>query len=117
MSCGRGVVMPPKRTDLAKYGLTQEEFDELWYSTCGRCPLCAKAFTRDRRRPAAIDHDHKTGETRGLICRQCNVLLGYLHDGIAWMRNAVAYLTNYPVRRVLGGRRFHIDAPPRKESA
>jgi hypothetical protein len=108
---------PPKRsaTELRKFGLTQDEFDELWHACLGRCPLCEKAFTRDRRRPAAIDHDHKTGAVRGLLCRQCNWLLGFLHENVAWMRRAVHWLENNTVSLLFGSARYVKDAPPRKE--
>lgn len=111
------MIDPPKRSasSLAKFNVTQDEFAGMWVAQCGRCYLCTKAFTRDSRRPAAIDHDHKTGMVRGLLCKQCNFKLGWLHEAIEWFRNAVAYLTNPPATRTIG-ERYVQHAPPRKET-
>jgi hypothetical protein len=42
-----------------------------------------------------IDHDHKTGMIRGVLCQKCNLGLGHMNDDIALMRNAIAYLEKY----------------------
>lgn len=59
------------------YGLTQEEFDGLLAYQEGRCVGCDQPFTG----PICIDHDHETGDVRGLLCVGCN-----FHDalGTAW---------------------------------
>jgi hypothetical protein len=45
---------------------------------------------------AHVDHDHVTGEVRGLLCHACNIGIGGLRDSIALLKNAVAYLESGP---------------------
>lgn len=73
-----------------RYGITPEMYAELWNAQNGRCylPSCG--------RPAeVVDHDHDTGEVRGLLCRQCNTALGMLRDNPALMRDAAAYIESF----------------------
>ena len=55
-----------------KYGLTIEDVEELLVIQSNRCALCLKLFTK----MFDIDHDHKTGKVRGLLCRDCNIVIG-----------------------------------------
>jgi hypothetical protein len=65
----------------AKYGITVEEYQAMFDSQGGVCKLCGQEETTrisrgDGIRSLAVDHDHKTGKVRGLLCHQCNVVLG-----------------------------------------
>lgn len=42
----------------------------------------------------AIDHDHKTGKIRGLLCTRCNTAIGLLNDNIDFLRRAIMYLNS-----------------------
>jgi Recombination endonuclease VII len=55
-----------------KYGMEQEDYDELLESQGGRCAICGRPFGR-----VCIDHDHATGQVRGLLCNLCNSRLGW----------------------------------------
>jgi len=55
-----------------KYGLTLDAFHRLHAAQDGRCAICREP------KPLHIDHDHASGHVRGLLCRRCNVALGYL---------------------------------------
>lgn len=55
-----------------QYGLSEADLDAMKVASGGRCALC------ERRTELVIDHDHATGNVRGLICAQCNTLLGWL---------------------------------------
>jgi hypothetical protein len=81
--------MPPNHV-LKKYGLSREQYQQLWDLSGGRCPLCNKRFGWNR--PACIDHDHKTYRVRGLLCSPCNYELGCLHDNEGWLDAAARYL-------------------------
>jgi hypothetical protein len=61
-----------RRRRLRRYGLTQADVDSMMSAQGGRCLLCR------RKVELVIDHDHSTGRVRGLICGQCNVLIGWL---------------------------------------
>ncbi len=65
----------------AKYGITIEEYQAMFDSQGGVCKLCGQEETTrisrgDGIRSLAVDHDHNTGKVRGLLCYQCNVVLG-----------------------------------------
>lgn len=42
-----------------------------------------------------VDHDHKTGDVRALLCSRCNSLLGYADDSIELLKRAIAYLESF----------------------
>jgi hypothetical protein len=65
----------------AKYGITVEDYQSMFDSQGGVCKLCGMEETTkiskgDGVRSLAVDHDHNTGKVRGLLCHQCNVVLG-----------------------------------------
>jgi hypothetical protein len=53
----------------------------------GCCAVCGKSS-----KTLQVDHDHTTGEVRGLLCRWCNLLLGNAHDSVKILENAATYL-------------------------
>jgi len=74
---------------IARYGITQAEYDELLARQDGLCAIC-------RRPPGAkrlhVDHEHGTGVVRGLLCVSCNMKLGVLEKR-EWRGSAEAYLS------------------------
>lgn len=80
-----------QRDRLREYGLTQEEYDLLQVAQGGICPICVRACDDWH-----IDHNHETGEVRGLLCRDCNWALGHFSDNAARMTRAQAYLEQTP---------------------
>lgn len=75
-----------RKLRLRKYGLTEESYAALVDASGLFCPLC-------RTEPArAIDHCHRTGRVRGLICDRCNVALGLFRDNPETLRRAIKYL-------------------------
>ena len=61
-----------------KYGLTLEQVDKILISQDHKCALCGKSLKETKR---CIDHDHKTGKVRGILCVRCNLTLGFIEDG------------------------------------
>lgn len=83
-----------------KYGVTHAEFSQQWDRQQGCCAICRgelpDLMTYDnRRRGYAIDHNHNTGEFRGILCTKCNSLLGMAKDSVEVLRRAVTYLIEY----------------------
>ncbi len=60
-----------------RYGITAEQYNILLESQNERCGLCGKHQSRFKNR-LAVDHDHQTNRVRGLLCVECNILLGHL---------------------------------------
>ncbi|WP_174901051.1 endonuclease VII domain-containing protein, partial [Mycolicibacterium aichiense] len=59
----------------------------------------------------SVDHDHKTGIIRGLLCTMCNkYTLGWARDCIEFFKRAIAYLTSPPAVQVIGERIAPIEA-------
>jgi hypothetical protein len=74
---------------LRKYGITEAEWDALFTMQEGRCVICAVDLATVK---ACVDHDHVTGEVRGLLCNVCNQGLGYFGDDPDRLLAAAAYL-------------------------
>lgn len=76
---------------LKLYGITAQRYDELNEAQGGKCGICGKVCVTGNR--LAVDHDHGTGEVRGLLCLNCNQGLGKFFDDITLLSNAIEYLT------------------------
>jgi hypothetical protein len=83
-----------------RYGIELGDYDRLYRGQSGVCAICRRATGRTRR--LSVDHDHKTGEVRGLLCRPCNDVLGLARDDPAFFLRAIEYLANPPARAILG---------------
>jgi len=77
------------RQNKGRYGLTPEEFEKILADQKGLCCICAQPM-----KPPCVDHDHKTKKIRGLLCRGCNLALGYLQDSTKLLQSAIDYLKN-----------------------
>lgn len=76
----------------SRYGLTTGDFKRMLTEQCGVCAICSGIGDK---LGLCIDHDHTTKEVRRLICRTCNLALGYLKDSSKVARAAMKYLENY----------------------
>jgi len=85
-----------------KYGITEDQWDEIYTLQNGICPICKKnlRFRRDLvGKMPAVDHDHRTGVIRGLVCQYpCNYVLGYLHDNSDMFLSCSKYLNSPPTK-------------------
>lgn len=62
--------------------------------TVWQCPICEKQTIVGITSKLVLDHDHRSGYTRGFICDSCNTGLGRFRDGIKYLRNAISWLDN-----------------------
>ena len=76
---------------LGKYGLTQKLYDDRLQMQFGMCPICEKPASQAKK-PFGVDHDHMTGEVRGLLCDDCNLGIGIFKDNPQRLMNAARYL-------------------------
>ena len=70
-----------------EYGITKEQYYEMYEKQKGCCVICNKHFD-----VLCVDHDHKTGKVRSLLCRKCNYNLGVYEEKIDVFQNFVNYL-------------------------
>ena len=80
-----------RKNALLKYffGITLDQYNEILASQNGKCAICYKP--PDKRR-LCVDHDHKSGKIRGLLCHQCNHAIGLFYENKQVMKNAIGYL-------------------------
>jgi len=69
-----------------RYAIGADEFDALVVAQGGACAICG------REDPEHVDHDHVTGEVRGILCFNCNGGLGQFRDSTDALRAAAFYL-------------------------
>lgn len=75
-----------------EYGLTPEGYQRIYEEQAGRCAICGDQSQSGSFVGLQVDHDHETGEIRGLLCGKCNKGIGLLGDTLEGLLRAVAYL-------------------------
>lgn len=78
----------PEVVRKSKYKIQPGTYGKMLLEQRGRCAICNKESIK-----LFIDHDHGTGKVRGLLCRSCNMALGFLRDDVAALKNAIDYLS------------------------
>lgn len=96
--CNRG--KSKTRQMYSKYGITTDKVKQMLIDQNNTCKVCfsnIKYLSRFNKRneSACIDHCHKTGKVRGLLCSNCNRALGLLKDNESIMLRAYNYLVQY----------------------
>ncbi len=76
------------------YNTTVVAFDMQLALQNGVCSICG-CEPKEGKRIFAFDHDHGTGQARGVLCGKCNVGLGYFNDGVSTLRAAIDYLLRW----------------------
>lgn len=85
---------------MKKYGISLDDFNTLWIVFKGRCGICNIQMKLPENRQGqsldvvAVDHDHETGNVRGLLCNACNKGLGLFRDSVYNLEKAKEWL-NY----------------------
>ncbi len=74
-----------------KYGITREEYVRALTLQRGRCYICGEFFGEALR----VDHDHKTGKVRKLLCNNCNTGLGSFKEDPIRLNRAIEYLNEH----------------------
>jgi hypothetical protein len=79
-----------KRSLKTKYGITVEEWDAMLIAQSGCCASCDVSMLG--KLEPCVDHDHKTGKVRKLLCRRCNLALGLLQDSAHLISKLLQYV-------------------------
>jgi len=82
-----------------KFGMALEQYDAMLRAQHGFCAICQLPETKRGRSGAVlrlhVDHDHATGTIRGLLCRDCNIMLGIARDSTIRLEAAADYLRRH----------------------
>jgi len=93
------------RKILTRYGLTKQSYDQKLLNQNNCCSLCCKKLeqTLDRNTTfhPQIDHDHKTGRVRDLLCRGCNTSLGHFEVGMKRWPSFIYYVIKHKIKHYL----------------
>lgn len=81
------------RVRLFRHGMTIEEHDSLLMKQDHKCAICRNTFLKTPH----IDHCHRTGINRGLLCDDCNLGLGRFKDDVRVLQAAIEYLAQRTV--------------------
>ena len=76
------------------HNMTVEEYMVIWKTQKGRCAICGIPENKLVKR-LAVDHNHKTGNKRGLLCIKCNNAIGALDEDLERFASAVSYLKKW----------------------
>lgn len=85
-----------------KYGIGYADYQKMLVAQKGVCAICAQPETKLQHgeiRLLSVDHDHTTGDVRGLLCGNCNMAIGYACDSVDVLEKAVAYLEKHGAKR------------------
>lgn len=72
-----------------RYGISLEEYQILEALAGGKCSICKKAPAKGK---LFVDHCHTTKKIRGMLCRPCNLVLGFAGDNVHTLEEAIKYL-------------------------
>ena len=76
-----------ERNRKSKYGISPQDYLKMLQSQNGACAICGDVKTK-----YVIDHNHKTGKVRGILCHACNVGIGNLKDNSELLKKAAGYI-------------------------
>lgn len=76
----------------SSYRIRPQDYTRLLSEQGFACAVCKKPHAEEKHKKLVVDHCHKSGKVRGLLCSKCNSGLGYFEDSAIAFRNAAAYL-------------------------
>lgn len=79
--------------NLKRYGLSVQEYDQMLEDQGRVCAICRMGQSRGHS--LAVDHDHSTGNVRGLLCHRCNRVLGVVKDNPELLATMIEYLRHW----------------------
>jgi len=83
------------RERLKMYGLTEQNLRDMMDVQRGCCDICGLSLDSGKKNILHVDHCHRTGEVRSLLCDICNVGLGHFKDNSSVLRRAADYVDKH----------------------
>jgi hypothetical protein len=77
-----------------RYGINSQQYDEMFNQQLGCCAICGRHQSVLKQR-LHIDHCHRSGKVRKLLCQQCNQCLGFVGDNPEILSNMIKYLSEH----------------------
>lgn len=78
---------------MSNYKISENDFNEMKLAQNNLCAICNNPQNYGSR--LFVDHCHKTGKVRGLLCSSCNTAIGHFRENIDTMFNAIEYIKKY----------------------
>ena len=75
-----------------RYGITLEEYEQILEKQNAVCAICGESNNHKTQQHLHIDHNHKTGKVRGLLCIRCNTIIGNCKENADVLRKAIKYI-------------------------
>lgn len=86
-----------ERRLIRDYNINNEQYDNLLSKQNNSCAICSTHQSK-LRRSLSVDHNHKTNQVRGLLCDNCNLVLGHAFDSVTLLDKAIKYLQKYTTK-------------------
>lgn len=87
-------VSPRGRQLKNKYGMTLDDYNEMFSNQDGKCGIC-NSPAEDFKNGLLVDHCHETNKVRELLCINCNFIIGHARDGIDILMMCIKYLEKH----------------------
>ena len=84
-----------KRMLKFRYNITYQEYTEMYHLQNHSCKICKTPNYLADRKGLQVDHCHRTGKVRALLCPKCNTLLGICNDNIDRLESSILYLKEH----------------------
>lgn len=88
-STGRGVTLK------MRYGITLEDFNAILEAQNNTCAICLTPYSEETSKRFCVDHNHRTGQVRGILCKNCNLALGFALENIDTLLKMAEYLNRH----------------------
>ena len=80
-----------------RYGLSYDDFQSILHAQNYCCAICEVEISHGleyrTNRSVAVDHNHDTGEVRGILCSKCNLMLGHARESTEILYKSIVYLS------------------------
>ena len=96
----KAIIISNRKRRYEKLGFTLDDYDKMFNSQNGKCLICKKELKEKHGRLTHLDHCHKSGLIRAILCNRCNDGLGCFDDNITILKEAIRYLKYYQIKNI-----------------